>query len=138
MHDYAQVWYRHGEICSQDWKWLNVMRQGAGQLGLDPDCGFNAREYMVRAGMVDVEVFRYVVPYGTWMAEERPETRSMGQQEGAIMGALFSEHILPGITRRLGLEASELGALQEECVRCLAAEEGKYCYFYVTIGRKGD
>ena len=21
VHDYAQIWYKHGEVCSGDWKW---------------------------------------------------------------------------------------------------------------------
>lgn len=77
-----------------------------------------------------------MVPYGTWMAEERPETRSIGQHEADVMGPLFSEHVLPGVTRDLGLSGTELRELQEECKRCLVGEEGKYCYFYVTVGRK--
>lgn len=136
VHDYAQVWFKDGEVCSGEWKWMKAMREGASQLGLDLDCGMNARGYMVEAGLVDVEVVKYMVPYGTWMAEERPETRLMGRQEGREMGPLFSAHILPGITRYLGLNESELSELQEECLRCLAAEDGKYVVFYVTIGRK--
>lgn len=52
------------------------------------------------------------------------------------MGPLFSEHALPGITRDLGLGLMELRELQDECLRCLAGEKGKYCNFYVTVGRK--
>ena len=136
VHEYADVWFKNEEVCSGDCKWMNKMREGASRLGMDLDCGLNAREYMVRAGLVDVEVIMYKVPYGTWMAEERPETRSIGQQEADVMGPLFSEHVLPGITRGLGLSQTELGELQEECLRCLAGEKGKYCNFYVTVGRK--
>ena len=136
VHEYADVWFKDGEVCSGDWKWLKAMRDGASRLGLDLDCGLNARDYMTEAGLVDVEVVRYVVPYGTWMAEERPETRLIGQQQADMMGPLFSEHVLPGITRLLGLSGMELGELQEECRRCLMGGKGKFCNFYVTVGKK--
>lgn len=42
------------------------------------------------------------------MAEERPETRSVGQQQGREMVPLFSAHTLPGVTRYLGLDEIEL------------------------------
>lgn len=137
VHDYVDVWFKDGRVCSGHWKWLKAMREGTRRLGIDLDCGLNAREYMVGAGLVDVEVFEYMVPCGTWMAEEKkPETRLIGQHQAEAMGPLFSEHALPGITRDLGLGRVELRELQDECVRCLAEEKGKYCNFYVTIGRR--
>ena len=115
VHEYADVWFKDGEeVCSGEWEWLKVMREGARGLGLDLDCGINARGYMAEAGLVDVEVVRYVVPYGTWMAEERPETRSIGQHEADVMGPLFSEHVLPGVTRDLGLSGAERREFQAE------------------------
>ena len=71
---FVAVWFMGG-----DWTWLKVMSEGASRLGLDVDCGLNARGYMVRPGLVDVEAVKFKVPCGTWMAEERPETRSIGQ-----------------------------------------------------------
>jgi len=79
VHDYVQVWYKNGEICSGDWRWHKVMREGASRSGMDLECGLKAREYMARAGLVEVDVVRYVVPYGTWMAEEKPETKAIGE-----------------------------------------------------------
>ena len=43
------------------------------------------KEYMAKSGLVDVKIIKYMVPYGTWMAEGRPETRSMGQHEADVM-----------------------------------------------------
>ena len=45
VHDYAQAWYKEGEVCRGDWKWQKAMREGARQLGLDLDCGSNAQKY---------------------------------------------------------------------------------------------
>ena len=53
------------------------MRREAKGLRLHLDYGFNTREYMASAGLVNIKVFRYKVPYGTWLAEEKPETRSI-------------------------------------------------------------
>ncbi len=52
------------------------------------------------------------------------------------MGPLFSEHMLPGVTRELGLGEVELREVRKECLRCLVAEKGKFASFYVTVGRK--
>lgn len=66
---------------------------------------------MVRGGLVDVEVCQYTVPYGTWMAEERPEKRPIGQRQRREMVPLFSAHTLPRVTRYLGLDEIELTEL---------------------------
>ena len=136
VHDYAEIWYKNGEVCSGGWKWQKAMREGARGLGLDLDCGKNAKDYMERAGLVNVEVQKYAVPYGTWMVEEKPETRRIGKHQARDMGPVFSGHILPGVTRELGLRAKELEELKEECSRCLAGEEGKYWYFFATVGQR--
>ena len=66
----------------------------------------------VEVGLIDVEVLKFMVPYGTWMAP------------------LFPAHVLPGITRYLGLNGLELSEMEAECLRCLAGEDGKQVSFY--------
>ncbi|KAL8712673.1 MAG: hypothetical protein Q9220_003205 [cf. Caloplaca sp. 1 TL-2023] len=144
IHDTAEIWYKASSsspreedpIISHDWKWMQAMRRGAEQLGLDLDIGINAEQYMKDAGLEDVQVKRYPIPFGTWMVEERPETKKIGGLQDPNMGEVFSNSILPGVTRKLGLDEGEMGRLQEECRRCLSAEEGKYWWFYATVGRK--
>ena len=138
VHDYAELWYKldsSAEI-GQDWRWQQAMRRGARQLGLDLDVGLNARKYMEDAGLVDIHVEKYLVPYGTWMVKDRPETAKIGEHQATGMGPVFSNSILPGVTRKLGLGNEELEGLKEECRRTLRAEEGKYWWFYATWGRK--
>lgn len=123
-------------MVSADWRWHGAVRQGAERLGLDIDVGRNALRYMQEAGLVDVVVRRYVLAVGTWFAGERPETRRIGEHQAVNLGKAFSEFFLPGVTRELGIGDEEMRGLQEECRRCLAGEEGKYWWFYVTVGRK--
>lgn len=141
IHDYAEFWYNaqeSGQKISGDWKWQHAMRRGAAQLGLDLDIGLHAEDYMQKAGLVDVKVEKYKVPFGTWMADEKPETRRIGVNCERDMGSLFSESILPGVTRKLGLGEDEMKELKDECRRCLSfkGEEAAYWWFYVTMGRK--
>ena len=139
IHDYAEIWYSAREsdrVISGEWKWQRAMRKGAEELGLDLDIGLHAQDYMRKAGLVDVRVERYVVPFGTWMADERPETRRIGEDQSRDLGGVFSGSILPGVTRGLGLGEGEMEELRGECGRCLGGEEGKYWWFYVTVGRK--
>ena len=147
IHDYAERWYKcsaasprvpgdEDPLISADWRWMQAMRRGAEQLGLDLDIGLNAQRYMREAGLVEVQVWKYVVPFGTWFAGEKPETKRIGEHQEGSMGAVFSESILPGVTRQLGVGNEEMRELKEECRRCLEGEEGKYWWFYVTVGRK--
>ena len=139
IHDSAETWYSAKEsdrVISGDWKWQHAMRRGAAQLGLDLDIGINAEKYMQTAGLVDVKVHKYMVPFGSWLADEKPETRNIGMSSDSDLGPVFSESILPGVTRKLGLGEAEMEELKEECRRCLKGEEGKYWWFYVTMGRK--
>lgn len=136
VHDYAQICYKDGEVYGGDWKWMKAMREGARQLGLDLDCGLNAQKYMKNAGLVDVEVHKYEIPHGTWMADKKPESRRIGEYQDRVIGPVISKHTLPSVTRGLGLSEGELADLQSECLKSLAGEEGKYWCFYVTIGKK--
>lgn len=139
IHDYAHVWYNAKEpdrIISRGWKWQHEIRRGAAQLGLDLDIGLHAASYMRKAGLVDVTVEKYMVPYGTWLAAAKPETGRIGANHARDMGPVFSENMLPGITRGLDLGEKEMEELKGECRRCLEGEEGKYWWFMVTVGRK--
>ena len=139
IHDYAEISYNAHEshrVISADWKWLQTMHRGAAQLDLDLEIGLHAEKYMREAGLVDVTVQKYMVPFGTWLADEKPETRKIGVNHDRDLGRAFSESILPGVTRKLGLTESEIDELKDECRRCLKGEEGHYWWFYVTTGRK--
>ena len=117
IHDYAEITYNAHDsdrIISADWKWLQAMRRGAAELGLDLDIGLHAEKYMREAGLVDVSVQKYMVPFGTWLADSKPETRRIGVNHDRDLGRAFSESILPGVTRNLCLAASELKELKEE------------------------
>ena len=139
IHDYAEISYNAHDsdrITSADWKWLKAMRRGAAELDLDLDIGLHAEEYMREAGLVDVTVQKYAVPVGTWLADEKPETRKIGAYNDRDLKRIFSENILPGVTRKMGLAESEMNELKDECRQCLKGYEGHYWVFYVTIGRK--
>lgn len=143
IHDYAEIWYKRSspsgeddQNLSKDWKWQQEMRRGAKQLGLDLDIGLNAKQLMEDAGLADVEVVKYQVPFGDWLIEEKPETKKIGEHQVSSMGKVFSGSILPGVTRDLGIGEEEMNGLKEECRRCLSGEEGKYWWFYAVWGRK--
>ena len=144
VHDYSEVWYKRSSSpderdkdVSKDWKWMQAMRRGATGLGLDLDIGLNAQRYMEDAGLVDVQVVKYQVPFGTWLAGEKPETKKIGEHQVSSMGKVFSQNILPGVTRELGIGEKEMDELKAECRKCLSEEEGKYWWFYSIWGRKG-
>ena len=119
-----------------DWPWQRALLRGEEQLGLDTDIGPNVQRYMKDAGLVDIEVKKYVMPFGTWMVDEKPETRRLGAELGESCREVMGEYVLPGVTRGLGIGEEDMRRLKEECKHCFESEEGKYWWFYVTVGRK--
>ena len=81
MQDLSYVWYRNGRVCSDEWAWMRAraLREGARRKGLDMDAGRNLKRRMKEAGFVDVQTREYRIPYGTWQADEWPETRRIGR-----------------------------------------------------------
>lgn len=153
IQDYACIWYNAKEPIqfeetwykakisdrpiSRDWGWLRAMRRGGKQLALDFDIGLHAEMYMRNTtGLADVKMEKYMVPVGSWMAGEKPETERIGLNYARDLGPLVSDYGLPGVTRDLNLEELEMEELKRECRLCLKGEEGKFWWFYVTVGRK--
>ena len=135
VQDLDYVWYKHGRVCSAEWDWLEAIREGARKKGLDLNCGSNAAEYMREAGLVDVSVVRYRAPFGTWAAEERPESRRIGVVQARDLPPLYG-FIVPSMVEGLGLGREEVAGLVRESQGCLQGEEGKEWIFYVTVGRR--
>ena len=136
IQDYAEICFNAKEsdrTVSDSWKWQNAMRRGAAQRGLDLDVGLNTEGHRRKAGLVDVKVEKCKAPFGTWMADEKPETRRSGAHD---YGTFFSESILPSVTRNLGLGEAEMGDPMEECKGTFKWEAGKYWVLYVTVGRR--
>ena len=129
------VWYRHGRVCSDEWKWVEMIQRGAREKGLDLNCGRNAAGYMRQAGLVDVSVVRYAAPFGTWAERERPESRRIGAMQARDLPGLYA-FLVPRLVEGLGLGEGEVAELVRESQGCLGAEEGKDWGFYVTVGRK--
>lgn len=88
---------------------------------------------MRKAGLVDVKVEKYKALFGKWMADEKPVTRRIGAHD---YDTIFSESIMPGVTRKLGLGEAEMRDLEEECRCTFKWEAGKCWVFYVTVGRR--
>ncbi|KAL8794418.1 MAG: hypothetical protein Q9195_003005 [Heterodermia aff. obscurata] len=56
IQEYALEWYLNGKHCSSGWSWVTAMEKAAERTGRDLRCGKNAKDYMERAGLVDVQV----------------------------------------------------------------------------------
>lgn len=68
IHEYAFIWYNTKDsdrVTSGDWKWLQAIRRGAAQRGFDVEIGLHAKGYMRSAGLIDVKVCKYMVPFGS-------------------------------------------------------------------------
>ena len=135
VQDLDYVWFKHGHVCSADWKWLRAIREGARQKGLDLDCGSNAAKYMREVGLTDVSVRRYGVPFGKSSVEARPETRRIAAHWVKDLALVFKPAI-PRLVEPLGLEEAEVWALVEESLECMKPEKGKEWFMHVTVGRR--
>ncbi|CAD6592904.1 MAG: hypothetical protein ASARMPRED_006786 [Alectoria sarmentosa] len=120
VQDLDYVWYKHGHVCSGEWKWLQAINEGAKRK---------------EAGLVDVSVKRYGAPFGTWAVKQRPESERIGAAQAEGIGPLY-EIIVPRLAQGLGLSESEVQGLVGESRECLRAEDGKEWVVYVTVGRR--
>ena len=139
MQDYTVKMYRQGRECSQDWEWLRVLKDAASRKGIDLDCGTNIKEYMERAGLVDIAVREFALPFGTWAADagRRPETRKIGAHMGRECGELYYQ-LVAKMLDGMGYEDDVLAELQNAARRDMSEEVGKEIRFYVTTGRKPE
>ena len=134
MQDYALEWYLHGQPCPQS-SWLGALAKAAAVKGWDLHCGRNIGGYMQAAGLVDVQLREYRVPFGTWAVKERPETRRIGEHIVKEVGTLYW-HAIPKMLGGMGYEEGEIEGFREEAMIELAPQEGKEVSYHVTNGRK--
>ena len=135
VQDLDYVFWLHGQACSGEWRWLKALRKGALRKDLDLDCGSNAAKYMREAGLVDVRVQEYGIPFGKWATKDRPETERLGAHQVREMPGIFW-NMIPRVVEGLGLPEEEVKELQMESRKCLAEEEGKQWRLYITVGRR--
>ncbi|MCJ1400901.1 hypothetical protein MMC11_004112 [Xylographa trunciseda] len=135
MQDLNYAHYRNGKVCSSEWKWMQAVYRGAAQKGLDVECGSNIRGYMQAAGLVDVQVREFRIPYGTWEAGERPETSHIGEHTARENWILYY-HMIPKMVNGLEYSHEEVEDLRSQVRRDMGPEKGKDWVFYVTRGRK--
>ena len=135
IQENSQEWYLNGKLCSSEWSWVTAMEKAAERQGRDLRCGRNAKDYMERAGLVDVQVTEYRIPVGTWAVRERPETERIGTLSANKNGMLHY-HAISKMLDGMGYSESEMERFREEILVNLAPEEGKERAFFVTIGRK--
>lgn len=135
MQDYSMDYYVQGECCSERWGWLRALNAAAAKKGWDLRCGRRIKEYMEVAGLVDVQVKEYWVPFGTWAVGKRPETRRIGEHAAREYGTMYY-HAIPKMLDGMNYSTDELERFREECSESHAAQEGKELPFYVTTGKK--
>ncbi|KAG6999517.1 hypothetical protein G7Y79_00034g069400 [Physcia stellaris] len=124
-----------GELCSSEWPWLLALRERAKVKGWDLDCGSNIKNYMEKAGFVDVEQKRYRIPIGLWLAGESPETKRIGEHAAKEYGMLYY-YAVGQMLKGAGYDDGTVENFQEDKKNSFADEDGKEVDFFVTIGRK--
>lgn len=134
MQDYVLGLYLHGQPCPHS-AWRRALAKVAAVKGWDLYCGRNIEGYMRDAGLVDVQVREYRIPFGTWAVKERRETRRIGEHLAKEMRTLYW-HAIPKMLGGMGYEEGEIEGFREEAMIELAPQEGKEVSFHVTIGRK--
>ena len=140
MQDAAYVWYSDGKVCSEDWAWLNALREGAKRKDMDLECGRNIKRYMEEAGFVDVGVIQYRFPWCTENAgllgdDWRPEATKISAHAVGNWWKVWW-HLVPRMMEGLQYGDKDIEALRKDLKQCTKGELGKEIIFYVTVGRK--
>lgn len=142
MQDCAYIWYSNAKVCTEDWAWLNALREGAKQKDMDLECGWNIKRYMEEAGFVDVQVVEYRFSWCTEDAtslgdEYRPEATKISAQAVGTWWKLWW-HLIPKMVEGLRYGEKEINNLRKDLKEHTNGELGKEMIFYVTIGRKPE
>ena len=137
MQEYDQDWYLNGQFCNERWPWLQACAEYTEANGHDWHCGSNIKKYMEIAGLVNVQQKVYRMPYGTWMAKDRPETERIGKHSAREYGTLY-HHAIPKMLAGSNYSDGEIEDFQAQSKETMAAEDGKDMCFWVTIGMKPE
>ncbi|KAF2084891.1 S-adenosyl-L-methionine-dependent methyltransferase [Saccharata proteae CBS 121410] len=137
MHDLDWAWYDgSGKLISNDWEWLQVMKEAGEARGLDFECGSRVKGRMEEAGFVEVERYEYSWPYGgEW--EARPEMQAFGEYVATAMPELF-HHAIPKMLEGRGYTDEQVDRWRQQMRHDFRREKGKHWIFYVTVGRKPE
>lgn len=66
-----ECWYSDGgKVISDGWKWLRDLKAALAFRSIDRNCGLHAAERMRKAGFVEVQVEKFLLPRGDWYAKE--------------------------------------------------------------------
>ncbi|EFQ99062.1 hypothetical protein MGYG_02075 [Nannizzia gypsea CBS 118893] len=120
-------------------EWMRVLRASLESKGLDPDAGINARKYMEKAGLVDIQSWEYKWTVGPWLADQEPQTRRFGEFEGREMKnplAHLLEELPDGEIYGDKLKQSLQHQMRKDMEPKKTGEKGIYFTFTVTIGRR--
>ena len=140
MADYVEdTFYTDGRssVPREDWEWLRAIREGGKRKGLDLDAGLNIPEYMQKAGFVDLQTWRYSVPFSRREADERPETKAFAELSIGDAWGLYW-HMVPKLLEGGGYTQDDVERLRRDAQRDLGEEEGKEQLFCVTVGRRPE
>lgn len=121
---------------SESWRvvWHNMMRAR----GLEPRIGTLLGSYLENAGLEDVQVERYVLPFGTW------EGMTEAQRRMAPIHEAFVRDDAPDLIRKLGnvgsMSSEEVGKVIEDLKAFVGRFHGnrEHGWIYVVYGKKAQ
>jgi hypothetical protein len=97
--------------------WMRALQADAHRKGLDMDAGRNLRRRMKKAGVVDVQTKEYRIPYGTWAADEPPETSRIGRNQ-VSQNWIAYWHMIPRILEGMGYADEQIDEFRREMKEC--------------------
>ncbi|KAK2841621.1 hypothetical protein FQN49_006076 [Arthroderma sp. PD_2] len=120
-------------------EWMQVIRASMEAKGYDPDAGFNARGYMVNAGLVDIQTWEYKMTVGSWLSKKEPQTSRFGELWGYQMRTMVPS-MLDLVVDRSKYSAEQVESLKEKVEKDLRptteGEAGIYFKLVVIVGRQ--
>ncbi|CAK1365355.1 hypothetical protein CB0940_08938 [Cercospora beticola] len=141
LHDIDWTWYNSlsptpETPISNNWKWLTAAKSVASKRGMDWTCARSLPQWLSDAGFQDIEVKKYKWPHGgSWQKD--PVWQAWGDFVVKEMKGLVW-HVIPRTLAGEGYSEQEIKGFQEEAVKDMEAEEGKYWVFWVVTGRKAE
>ena len=116
--------------------WVHALWEVTAERNMDLDCGSNAAKYMRNAGLVDVELFPYKCPMGTWLSSTEPESEPLGRYAVGPTAVGAAHYLVGKMLAGHPKFGDKVEELQENLLDTVVETPGEYTMYYSTIGRR--
>jgi len=118
-------------------QYMKIWQDAAKEMGIPQPSGEDLKNYLEKAGFVDVQLRTFKHPFGTWPKDEK--MKILGRYNLLQAQAGFQAYGVALFTRADKMSTEEANALSEECVKeMFDKKKHSYNNVWYIVGRKPE